>query len=150
MSSVFRGVIHKTRRFATVAPKPTSSPSRPLWKKAFWPACLTAATGATAYYLLHDVDYVEDARGAHKRVPPLAFRPKTGGSRNLPIVTSQLDDDISDIPKTKPRLVIVGGGWGAVSLVNAIDKDKYDITVVSETNYFLFTPLLPSATVVSK
>ncbi|RKP12243.1 hypothetical protein BJ684DRAFT_11782, partial [Piptocephalis cylindrospora] len=29
----------------------------------------------------------------------------------------------------------------------SLDKDAYDITVISPTNYFLFTPLLPSTTV---
>lgn len=28
-----------------------------------------------------------------------------------------------------------------------IDKDKYDVTVISPRNHFLFTPLLPSTTV---
>ncbi|RKP25509.1 pyridine nucleotide-disulfide oxidoreductase-domain-containing protein [Syncephalis pseudoplumigaleata] len=48
---------------------------------------------------------------------------------------------------TKPRLVILGSGWGATSLLKNIDTAKYEVVVVSPTNYFLFTPLLPSATV---
>ena len=49
--------------------------------------------------------------------------------------------------KQKKKLVILGSGWGAVSLLKNIQPDLYDITVVSPTNYFLFTPLLPSVTV---
>lgn len=46
----------------------------------------------------------------------------------------------------KPHLVILGSGWGAVSLLKGLDRDAYEVTVISPRNYFLFTPLLPSAT----
>ena len=49
-------------------------------------------------------------------------------------------------PGSKPRLVILGSGWGAVSLLKGLDRDAYEVTVISPRNYFLFTPLLPSAT----
>ena len=49
-------------------------------------------------------------------------------------------------PGSKPRLVILGSGWGAVSMLKGLDRDAYEVTVVSPRNYFLFTPLLPSAT----
>ncbi|ORX90509.1 nucleotide-binding domain-containing protein [Basidiobolus meristosporus CBS 931.73] len=49
--------------------------------------------------------------------------------------------------QAKPRLVVLGSGWGAISLLKELDTEKYDVTVVSPNNYFLFTPLLPSATV---
>lgn len=47
---------------------------------------------------------------------------------------------------TRPRLVVLGTGFGAFNLVKHL-KDDYDITVVSPRNHFLFTPLLPSTTV---
>ncbi|KAG0255143.1 hypothetical protein DFQ27_006412 [Actinomortierella ambigua] len=37
--------------------------------------------------------------------------------------------------------------YPAVSLLRELDHKKYHVTVISPTNYFLFTPLLPSATV---
>ena len=46
----------------------------------------------------------------------------------------------------RPHVVILGTGWGAVSLVKNLSK-SYNLTVVSPHNYFLFTPLLPSGTV---
>ena len=49
--------------------------------------------------------------------------------------------------QSKKKLVILGSGWGAVSLIKSLQPDLYDIKVVSPTNYFLFTPLLPSVTV---
>ena len=46
----------------------------------------------------------------------------------------------------RPRLVVLGSGWGAVSLLKGLHADAFEVTVVSPRNYFLFTPLLPSAT----
>jgi NADH dehydrogenase len=49
--------------------------------------------------------------------------------------------------KDKPRLVILGTGWGSIALLKNLNPADYHVTVVSPTNYFLFTPMLPSATV---
>jgi hypothetical protein len=48
---------------------------------------------------------------------------------------------------TKPRLVVLGTGWGAVSLLRHIDTQKYEVVCVSPRNYFLMTPLLPAVSV---
>ncbi len=45
------------------------------------------------------------------------------------------------------RLLVLGTGFGACSLVRKIGLKHYDVTVVSPRNHFLFTPLLPSTTV---
>ena len=47
----------------------------------------------------------------------------------------------------KPRLVILGSGFAAFSLLKQIDGRLYDLTAVSPRNHFIFTPLLPSTTV---
>lgn len=47
----------------------------------------------------------------------------------------------------RPRLVILGTGFAAFSLLHHIDGRRYDISVVSPRNHFLFSPLLPSTTV---
>ncbi len=47
----------------------------------------------------------------------------------------------------RPKLVVLGSGFGAFSLIRAIDVERYAVTVVSPRNHFLFTPLLPSTTV---
>ncbi len=44
-----------------------------------------------------------------------------------------------------PRLVILGSGFGGYSLLRRLRKGRFDVTIVSPRNYFLFTPLLPSA-----
>lgn len=45
------------------------------------------------------------------------------------------------------RLVILGTGFAAYSLVKALRSKDYDVTVISPRNHFLYTPLLPSTTV---
>ena len=52
-------------------------------------------------------------------------------------------------PNGSPRktLIILGTGWGAVSLLQNLDTTLYNVIVVSPRNYFLFTPLLPSTPV---
>ncbi|ANB12549.1 NADH-ubiquinone reductase (H(+)-translocating) NDE1 [Sugiyamaella lignohabitans] len=47
---------------------------------------------------------------------------------------------------TKKTLVILGSGWGSVSLLKTINTSNYNVVVVSPRNFFLFTPLLPSCT----
>lgn len=47
----------------------------------------------------------------------------------------------------KPRLVVLGSGWGAVSFIKSLPyniSEKYELIVVSPRNYFLYTPLLPA------
>ncbi|KAK3680100.1 NADH:ubiquinone oxidoreductase [Recurvomyces mirabilis] len=53
----------------------------------------------------------------------------------------QVDPDPS-----KKTLVVLGTGWGSVSLLKKLDTENYNVIVVSPRNYFLFTPLLPSCT----
>ena len=48
---------------------------------------------------------------------------------------------------SKPHLVILGSGFAAVMILKKIDLKRYDVSVVSPRNHFLFTPLLPSTTV---
>ena len=49
--------------------------------------------------------------------------------------------------KNKPRVVILGTGWGGHVLAKRLDKSKYDVRVISPSNHFLFTPLLPMSAV---
>jgi NADH dehydrogenase len=119
----------------------------PKLKRALVYTGATATTGGLIYYLSQDHTRVVDMFGAHEHVPELALYPKRGGAKDLPIAEYFIDDHQDDMNSTKPRLVIIGSGWGAVSVLKGLDKDKYNVTVVSANNYFLFTPLLPSATV---
>ncbi|EFR00160.1 external NADH-ubiquinone oxidoreductase 2 [Nannizzia gypsea CBS 118893] len=79
-----------------------------------------------------------------------ALNPRRGGPKNLPIAEVLVDDHDCDMKleqKDKPKLVILGTGWGSVALMKSLNPGDYHVTVVSPVNYFLFTPMLPSATV---
>jgi NADH:ubiquinone reductase (non-electrogenic) len=52
-------------------------------------------------------------------------------------VTAATDD--------RSRLVVLGCGFGGYSLLHKLRKDRWNATLISPRNYFLFTPLLPSA-----
>ncbi|KAL7746528.1 hypothetical protein RI367_008178 [Sorochytrium milnesiophthora] len=40
-----------------------------------------------------------------------------------------------------------GSGWGATSVLTRLDKDAYEVTVISPSNNFFYTPLLPASCV---
>ena len=45
-------------------------------------------------------------------------------------------------PKNKPRVVVLGSGWGALSFVKKLDQEAVELTVVSPRSFFFYTPLL--------
>jgi len=47
----------------------------------------------------------------------------------------------------RPKLVVLGSGFAAFSVLKEVDVKRYAVTIVSPRNHFLFTPLLPSTTV---
>ncbi|GLB41734.1 putative protein with domain-containing protein [Lyophyllum shimeji] len=53
----------------------------------------------------------------------------------------------SSIPRGRERLVILGSGWGGYTLLQGIDKRRWDVVVLSPTAYFNFTPLLAGCAV---
>jgi NADH:ubiquinone reductase (non-electrogenic) len=55
--------------------------------------------------------------------------------------------DESGAPEEKEKMVVLGSGWAAISMVSALNLFRYDVTLVSPRNYFLFTPLLADAAV---
>jgi len=83
-------------------------------------------------------------------VSSIALNPRCGGPKNLPIAEHFVDDDDSPQKhnqKHKPKLVILGTGWGSIALLKTLNPEDYHVTVISPSNHFLFTPMLPSATV---
>ena len=42
----------------------------------------------------------------------------------------------------RPRVVIVGGGFGGISAARKLGRDNLDLTVIDRTNHFTFQPLL--------
>ncbi|KAL6769474.1 NDA1 [Auxenochlorella protothecoides x Auxenochlorella symbiontica] len=57
--------------------------------------------------------------------------------------------DQSTLPLStgRPRLVILGTGWGGARLARDIDPKKFDITIISPRNHMVFTPLIASSCV---
>lgn len=47
----------------------------------------------------------------------------------------------------KEKIVILGTGWGGASFLKGIDMDRYDVTIISPRNHFVFTPMLAGACV---
>lgn len=101
--------------------------------------------GIIGFFIFDASTYREDASNGDIEISQLALKPRRGGPKNLPIAEAFIDDVESDT--RKPRLVILGGGWGGVALLKDLNPDEYHVTVISPSNYFLFTPMLPSATV---
>lgn len=103
-----------------------------------------------AFFIYDASTYHEGGSGMDIPVSELALNPRLGGPKNLPIADVLVGDYDSEAmlqQKDKPRLVILGTGWGSIALLKNLNPGDYHVTVVSPTNYFLFTPMLPSATV---
>ena len=79
---------------------------------------LSSAFGVLAIgagIFIHDALTYTDKHVDRVPINPLALHPKNGGPKNLPVVKALVDDDDDDEHRKlaeKPRLVIVGGGWG--------------------------------------
>ena len=118
---------------ATTATPPDGTRARRGWRRIAGLAAVAGVTAGAAWYLWTVYIIAEAEEG-----PPPA--------RRAPLPAPPGDE--SGTRPRRPRLVVVGSGWAAVGLVKSLPKaHPYDVTVVSERNYFLFTPLLPSVTV---
>lgn len=51
------------------------------------------------------------------------------------------------VPGQKPRVVVLGSGWGGCRLMKGLDTTIYDVVCVSPRNHMVFTPLLASTCV---
>jgi NADH:ubiquinone reductase (H+-translocating) len=112
--------------------------------------CAGTVIFVVGFFLFDASTYRETPMIEAVPISSLALTPRRGGPKNLPIVEHFVDDDDSDKKKTskhKPKMVILGTGWGAVSLLKNLKPEDYHVTVISPSNQFLFTPMLPSATV---
>jgi NADH dehydrogenase len=112
---------------------------------------VAVSAGLVLAFFIYDAStYKEDSGAEDIPVSEFALNPRRGGPKNLPIAEHFVDDDDSPEKKDqkhKPKLVILGTGWGSVALLKTLNPDDYHVVVVSPSNHFLFTPMLPSATV---
>ena len=107
-------------------------------------------TLVVGFFIYDASTYTDAVTKADIPVAEAALSPRRGGPKNLPIAEVLVDDE--DCPEMqdqrfKPKLVILGTGWGSVAMLKELNPGDYHTTVVSPDNYFLFTPMLPSATV---
>lgn len=126
--------------------------SRFLYRCFAWTGIFIIVSGTlvVGFFLYDASTYKECETKVDIPVDEVALTPKTGGPKNLPIAEVLVDDEDSEEmreQKHKPKLVILGTGWGTVAMLKEMNPGDYHVTVVSPTNYFLFTPMLPSATV---
>ncbi|KAL6933279.1 hypothetical protein ACO0R3_002382 [Hanseniaspora guilliermondii] len=108
---------------------------------------MTVSVSLLGFFIYDSTTYPENT-WENVFSPDEILNPKRGGPENLPIMETNLDKigtpDMLDT-KRKPRLVILGSGWATAGILKSIKADEYEVTVISPTNYFLFTPLLCSA-----
>jgi hypothetical protein len=72
---------------------------------------------------IHDAFTYSDKHVGRVPVSPLALKPELGGPKNLPVVRVQVDDEEDEENirlAEKPKLVIIGGGWGVSTLSNSV------------------------------
>ncbi|KAF9143046.1 hypothetical protein BGX30_001496 [Mortierella sp. GBA39] len=131
---------------STPPPKPTKSRLFRVGRAIILTGVGVPVVGALAW-VTYDALFETHGDILHQKRP----RHVVGGPKNL-VMTHGCKGSVlkaEEIHQNDPRqrLVILGSGWGAVSVINQLDPKKFHVTVISPTNYFLFTPLLPSATV---
>ncbi|KAJ3079088.1 hypothetical protein HK102_004040, partial [Quaeritorhiza haematococci] len=138
---------------STLATEPTSSSSNPdsssnptrgsSWSRLATFTTIAAVAGAVA---LGTTDILEsESTSPFGSSTPKSSKPRliNVDGLDLPVVQSW-DDDPSG--SNLPKLVILGSGWGSTSLLKDLEPGNYDTIVISPSNYFVFTPLLPEAT----
>ncbi|KAM0750316.1 nucleotide-binding domain-containing protein, partial [Meredithblackwellia eburnea MCA 4105] len=114
------------------------------------PVVIAGSLGVLTFGILcYDASTYQTKHSDRVPIDPLALHPKRGGPKQLKIAEHLVDDhdERFKASENKGKLVIVGGGWGAVGVLKHLDPEAWHVTVVSPENYFLFHPLLPSATV---
>ncbi|KAF9812931.1 hypothetical protein IEO21_05886 [Rhodonia placenta] len=146
----------RTRPFSSALTPP---PPRPRFVRVRtfvrWSGYLAGSTVVgvailTSAIFLHDAFTYNTQHIDGVPVSPLALHPERGGPKNLPVLRrllSDYQDEENEGLVDKPHLVIVGGGWGAVAILNTLRPSDYHVTLVSPDTYTTFTPLLPSAAV---
>lgn len=147
-------IVHLHIRLASTTPTPRPKPRILRWIYRSFALCgfsvLLIGGLVVAFFAYDATTYKECLSNEDIPVPELALNPRRGGPKNLPIAEHLVDDE--DCPekrnqRNKPKLVVLGTGWGSVALLKQLNPEDYHVTVVSPSNYFLFTPMLPSATV---
>lgn len=106
------------RRFASFDFPPRPYQKRHPYISLIARLALSSVLGVTVLVgaiLAHDAFTYSERHTDRVPTNPLALQPRRGGKKNLPILEANLDseeDEVRRAMQDKPRLVIVGGGWG--------------------------------------
>ncbi|KAB8218464.1 hypothetical protein BDV33DRAFT_175360 [Aspergillus novoparasiticus] len=148
---------HHSIRHQSTAPESTDASRKSSFRNAFFKTfaycgffIVMSGAAVVAFFIYDATTYREHSSAEDIPVSELALNPRRGGPKNLPVadvLVGDYDSEVMTEQKDKPRLVILGTGWGSIALLKQLNPGDYHVTVVSPTNYFLFTPMLPSATV---
>ena len=106
-------------RFTSTAPSPRPFLYRTRqflrWTGYTAASTVLGVTLITGAIFVHDAFTYTEAHVDKVPVSPLALFPETGGPKDLPVVSaflSDIEDPENERISHKPRLVVVGGGWG--------------------------------------
>lgn len=110
----------RTRPIIPLEPRPRSRFLRRSFLIAKYTSYLVLSATAGVFALgaaifIHDAFTYTDKHVERVPVSPLALHPERGGPKHLPVVNALLaDEEDEEFRKLseKPKLVIVGGGWG--------------------------------------
>jgi hypothetical protein len=127
--------LHPRVRLASTAssPRPFLRRTRLLLRWTGYAAASTVlgVSLITGVIFIHDAFTYNEAHVDKVPVSPLALQPETGGPKNLPVVSAflgDIEDSANERINQKPRLVIVGGGWGVGGVhpeVNQAEQTRF-------------------------
>ncbi|CAG8465932.1 4440_t:CDS:10 [Ambispora leptoticha] len=125
-----RSVLRIPKRHETSGAAPINSLPVGNKKTAKFRLLTVVGTSLVGSVILLILDYRRNLVEAEKHeIKELISCGPTGGPKNLPIAQHLTDE--KDFEADKPRLLILGSGWGAVSVLKELEKDQYYVTVVS-------------------
>jgi NADH:ubiquinone reductase (non-electrogenic) len=61
---------------------------------------------------------------------------------DLTALPRRLKNRLAGPREERKKVVVLGSGWGALSLLRKLDPMVFDVTIVSPRNYFFYTPML--------
>eukprot|EP00816_Leptocylindrus_hargravesii_P005353 CAMPEP_0196817792 /NCGR_PEP_ID=MMETSP1362-20130617/62580_1 /TAXON_ID=163516 /ORGANISM="Leptocylindrus danicus, Strain CCMP1856" /LENGTH=672 /DNA_ID=CAMNT_0042195631 /DNA_START=146 /DNA_END=2161 /DNA_ORIENTATION=- len=107
------------------------------------------------------LDTIEDAYTHFRRLQleeaylNQTIAPTSASKLNMDDTISSITEGINCLTQwndpldKRPRLLVIGSGWGAHALIKIIDSldTGYRVLCISPMNYFLFTPMLASSSV---
>ena len=67
--------------------------------------------------------------------------------KKIRAVESWIGTNITPQPHQKPKVIVVGTGWGSLSFLQYLDQDDVQLTIVSPRTFFFYTPLLAGTAV---